>query len=203
MEARHSAYEPGRPIEHLYFPLTGVISLVSVTQDGRSIEIATVGNEGVVGLPLFLGSHTAPGKAYAQVPGESLRVKSAIFQREVRNSGQLTRILHVYTHALLVQISQGMVCNRIHSVTERCARWLLMTHDRVRMNSFMLTQESLGYMLGIRRTGASEVATALRKRGLIDYSRGSIQVRNRRGLESLSCECYRVVKQEFDRLFGK
>ena len=203
MEARHSAYESGQPIQYLYFPLTGVISIVSVTQDGRSVEIATVGNEGVVGLPLFLGSQTVLGQAYAQVPGESLRVKAAIFQREVRKSRPLTTILHLYTHALLVQISQGMVCNRIHSVTERCARWLLMTHDRVRMDSFMLTQESLGYMLGVRRTGASEVASALRKRGLIDYSRGSVQVRNRRGLESVSCECYRVVKREFDRLFGE
>jgi CRP-like cAMP-binding protein len=202
MPAKHSAYEPGQPIEYVYFPLTGVISMVSVTRDGESIEVATVGNEGAVGLPIFLGSQSSPGKAYAQVPGESLRVRADIFQREVEKSAPLTKVLHLYTYALLVQISQAMVCNRIHSVTQRCARWLLMTHDRVRMNSFALNQESLGYMLGVRRTGASEVAARLKERGVIHYSRGTIQVINRLGLESLSCECYRVVQQEFQRLFG-
>lgn len=201
MEHKHPAYEPGQPLEHVYFPVSGIISIVSVTRDHREVEIATVGNEGMVGLPLFLGSRSAPEKAYAQVPGESLRIRAKIFERELRASPVLVGILHLYTSAFLIQVSQGMVCNRIHSLPQRCARWLLMTCDRVGNDRFQLTQESLAVMLGVRRTGASEIAAKLKKSGLVRYSRGNIQIIDRRGLEALSCECYSKVKREFDRVF--
>ncbi len=201
MQHKHSAYEPGQALDYVYFPLSGVISVVAVTQNNTQVEVATVGNEGMVGLPLFLEANSTPGKAYAQVPGESFRLEAEVFQKQVQALPALTRILHRYTSAFLLQVSQGMVCNRIHSLTERCARWLLMTHDRVGRDQFLLTQEFLGYMLGVRRARASEVAAKLKERGLIHYSRGNIQILDRPGLEGLSCECYRTVKQEFDRLF--
>ena len=203
MLPKQSAYEAGEEIGHVYFPVSGVISIVAVTETQRPVEIATVGNEGMVGLPLFLGARTATGKAYVQVPGNTFRMTAASFMDFVPKCPALTGILHLYTSSLLVQISQGMVCNRVHSVEQRCARWLLMTHDRAQARDFMLTQESLACMLGIRRSGASHAAGLLKARGLIDYSRGTIQIRDRSGLESLCCERYRVVKDEFDRVFGK
>src|SRR5712671_2989795 len=196
------AYDVNKPIKFVYFPLTGVFSLVTFMEDGEGVEVATVGNEGMVGLPLFLGVDRTSGKAFTQVPGDSLRMTDSAFKKEIRRQGPLTQTLQLYTQALMVQISQGMACNGIHSIRQRCARWLLMTQDRVASESFPLSQEFLALMLGVRRAGVNKVATGLKKAGLIQYSRGVIRILNRKKLEDASCECYQVIKKEFDRLLG-
>jgi CRP-like cAMP-binding protein len=202
LEMKHVAYEPEQPIEYAYFPLTGLASMVTVMQGGKAIEVATIGNEGMVGLPLFLGVDRTAGQAYTQVPGDSLRIKADVFQKEVSRQAGLARMLQLYTQALLVQISQAMACNGIHPIYQRTARWLLMTHDRVASERFPLSQEFLSQMLGVRRAGVSEVATKLRKAGLIRYSRGMIEIVDRAGLEAAACECYGVIQAEFARLLG-
>jgi CRP-like cAMP-binding protein len=201
LKARHTAYEPGKAIEHLYFPLNSVISLSAETPQGRGIEVATIGNEGMVGLPVFLGAGSTPGVAYAQVPGESFRIKAKAFWEQARHSDPIVRVMRLYAHALIVQIMQRVACNQTHSAIKRCARCLLATHDQVQKERFPLTQEILGFMLGIRRTGVSVVASALKQRRIINYNRGVVEILNRPELESASCECYAAVNQEFDRLF--
>jgi CRP-like cAMP-binding protein len=197
---RHVIYEPNGPISHVYFPIDCVISLVTYLEDGSSVEMATIGLEGMVGLPIFLGSETMPSRAFGQVPGDALRIKAAAFRAEIERSGPLVRVLNRYTQALFNQVAQTTACNRVHLVEQRCARWLLQTHDRVRSDQFLLTQEFLAQMLGVRRSGVSAAAGLLQKAGLIRYARGRITVLDRSGLESASCECYRVIKREFDRL---
>ena len=201
LKARHTAYEPGKPIEHLYFPLNSVISLSAETPQGRDIEVATIGNEGMVGLPVFLGAGSTPGVAYAQVPGESFRIKAEAFWERAQDSDPIVKVMRLYAHALIVQIMQRAACNRTHSAIKRCARCLLTTHDQVQKERFPLTQEILGFMLGIRRTGVSVVASALKQRRIINYNRGMVEILNRPELESASCECYVAVNQEFERLF--
>jgi len=201
LKAGQTAYEPGKAIEYIYFPLNSVISIVAGTRQGRDVEVATIGNEGMVGLPVFLGASRTPGMAYAQVPGDSFRMKAEAFWEQARQSDPMVKILRLYAHALIVQIMQRVACNQRHSAMKRCARCLLTTHDQVRKERFPLTQEILGYMLGIRRTGVSAVASALKKRRIINYNRGVVEILNRRELESASCECYVAVKQEFERLF--
>ncbi len=196
------AFEANQPIEYAYFPLTGIASMVTVMKGGKGVEVATVGNEGMIGLPLFLGVNTTPSRAFTQVPGDSIRIQADAFQREVRRQGGLARMLQVYTQALIVQISQGMACNGIHSIYQRTARWLLMTHDRVAAHKFPLSQEFIGAMLGVRRASVSEVASKLQKAGFIRYSRGIMEIVDRRGLEAASCECYEVIQYEFNRLLG-
>ncbi len=202
LETRQLAYDVNKPIKFVYFPLTGVFSLVTFLEDGDGVEVATVGNEGMIGLPLFLGVDRTSGKAFTQVPGDSLRITEAAFKKEIGRQGALTQTLHLYTQALMVQISQGMACNGRHSIRQRCARWLLMTHDRVGAETFPLSQEFLALMLGVRRGGINRVATELKQAGLIQYSRGVIRILNRKKLEAASCECYQVIKREFDRLLG-
>ena len=165
------------------------------------MEVATIGNEGMVGLPVFLGAGSTPAMAYALVPGDSFRITAEAFWEQARQSDPIIRIMRLYAHALIVQITQRVACNRSHSAMKRCARCLLTTHDQVRNQRFPLTQEMLGYMLGIRRTGVSAVASALKKRRIINYNRGMVEILNRQELESTSCECYVAVKQEFERLF--
>jgi CRP-like cAMP-binding protein len=196
------AYDVDKPIKFVYFPLTGVFSLVTFMEDGEGVEVATIGNEGMVGLPLFLGVDRTSGKAFTQVQGDSLRMTAAVFKEQIRRQGPLTRTLHCYTQALMVQISQGMACNGLHSIRQRCARWLLLTQDRVGAETFQLSQEFLALMLGVRRAGVNKVATELKQAGLIQYSRGMIRILKRKELEDTSCECYRVIKKEFDRLLG-
>jgi CRP-like cAMP-binding protein len=196
------AYDVDKPIKFVYFPLTGVFSLVTFMEDGEGIEVATVGNEGMVGLPLFLGVDRTSGKAFTQVSGDSLRMRAAAFKEQIRRQGPLTQTLQLYTQALMVQISQGMACNGLHSIKQRCARWLLLTQDRVGAETFQLSQEFLALMLGVRRGGVNKVATELKQAGLIQYSRGVIRILKRKELEDTSCECYRVIKKEFDRLLG-
>src|SRR6266853_1107446 len=197
LKAKHAAYEPGKPIEHVYFPLNSVISIAAGTRLGRTVEVATIGNEGMVGLPVFLGTSSTPGIAYAQVPGDSFRIKTETFWEQARQSDPIVKIMRLYAHALIVQIMQRVACNQTHSAVKRCARCLLMTHDQVQNERFPLTQEILAFMLGIRRTGVSAVASALKQRRIINYNRGMVEILNRPELESASCECYAMVKEEF------
>src|SRR6266850_5567386 len=201
LKARHTAYEPGKPIEFVYFPLDSVISIVTGMRQGRQVEVATIGNEGMVGLPVFLGTSSTPGMAYTQVPGDCFRIRAEAFWEQARQSDPIVKIMRLYAHALIVQIMQRVACNRNHSAMKRCARCLLTTHDQVQKERFPLTQEILGYMLGIRRTGVSAIASAFKQRRIINYNRGVVEILNRRELESASCECYVAVKQEFERLF--
>ena len=196
-------YAPNQSIDYVYFPNSGIISLVNITEDGRTIEAAMVGNEGMAGIPFFLGADRMPGQAISQVVGNALRMKADVFKYEVTPGTSLYNLLLRYTQALLNQISQSVACNCLHSVERRCCRWLLMCHDRVRSDQFTLTQELLSQMLGVRRASVSEVAATLQKEGLIRYNRGKITIRDRLGLEATACECYRVVKEEFERLLRR
>ncbi len=194
-------YEPGDPIEYVYFPNSGVVSLLTVMEDGTA-EVALVGNEGMVGLPIFLEVDTMPIKAIVQGPGDAMRIKADIFKDVVTQHHRLRSLLQHYTHALMFQISQAVACNHYHSVKERYCRWLLMTHDRMQSDQFPLTQEFLSQMLGVRRASITMVANRLQQAGLIRYSRGQITILDRLGLESACCKCYELVKEEFDHLLG-
>ena len=200
LDFRQRLYKPNEPIQHVYFPIRGVCSLVITMEDGTIVELATVGNEGMVGLPVFLGAGTIPGEAFAQIPGQSMRLPAEVLRQETRDGGALHELLHRYTQGLLNEIAQSAACNRAHSIEQRCARWLLMTHDRMGADQFFLTQEFLGQMLGVRRASVGAVAGTLQQAGIIRYSRGNITVIDRPGLERVACACYRIVREEFDRL---
>ena len=196
-------YEADRPIAHVLFPLSGVFSLViEMENGGGAVEVGTIGNEGLVGTPVFLGTEKSPMRAFCQVPGEGLRMTADDFRREaVGRAGPLQELVRLSTQALVTQISQTVACNHLHSIQERMCRWLLMTHDRVGVDEFLLTQEFLAQMLGVRRPSVSVVAGLLQNAKLIQYVRGRMTIRNREGLEKEACECYEVVRREFDRLF--
>jgi CRP-like cAMP-binding protein len=199
---KESLYEANQPISSVYFPCNVVISLLTVMEDGAAVEVGTIGNEGMVGLPIVLGTETFPGKAFCQIPGAAMRMEAQqAFREEIRRDGPLQDLVRRYTHTLFTQVAQSAACNRLHSIEERCARWLLMAHDRVGADEFALTQEFLSQMLGVRRPSVSIAAGMLQKAGFIRYRRGKIAVLDRPGLESASCECYQVIRQEFDRLF--
>jgi CRP-like cAMP-binding protein len=193
---------PNEPIEYVYFPNSGIISLVNLTEDGGTVEAATVGNEGMVGLPLLLGTDRMIGQAITQIVGDALRMKADVFKQEVTPASPLYSLLLRYTQALMNLISQSVACNCLHSVEDRCCRWLLLCQDRVESDEFPLTQEFLAQMLGVRRASVSVVAATLQKAGLIRYRRGKITILDRLGLEAASCECYQIVKQELDRLLS-
>ncbi|MCG3117870.1 MAG: Crp/Fnr family transcriptional regulator [Candidatus Manganitrophus sp. SA1] len=192
-------YRPNEPIEYVYFPLKGGFSLIATMEGGKHIEVATVGNEEMVGIPVFLGAPTTFLMACSQIPGDALRMKSNLFLRAVKENGHLTVVLHKYLEKLMVQIAEGTGCNRTHSIVQRCARWLLTTHDRVHENHYYLTQKFLGQMLGVRRAVVNEVPIELQKQGLFRYSWGMIHILDRKGLEAVACECYRIIKAKFDR----
>jgi CRP-like cAMP-binding protein len=200
MELRQILQARGIPPENVVFPLAGVGSMISMGDGGASVEVATIGCEGMVGLPLFLGGESAAGEVFVQVPGKGLFMSAARFQGHVGREPALTRILLLYTQALLTQVAQCSACNSYHPVSGRCARWLLQTQDRVNGDEFALTHEFLGLMLGVRRATVTEAAQALQSRGLIRYRRGVITVLNRAGLEKASCECYRLISREYNRL---
>ena len=202
LRVRDLLHEANERIEHVYFPLNGVLSLVATMQTGMAIEVATIGNEGMLGLPLFLGVDRTPMQAFSQVAGETLRMPAATFAKQLKHEPKLASVLHRYTQALMVQIAQGTACNRAHQIEQRCCRWLLMTHDRVCTDEFVLTQQFLALMLGVRRATVSEVAVSLQKAGLIQYRRGKIRILDRRGLERRACDCYRIIRDEYIRLFG-
>ena len=194
---------PNVPIRFVYFPLTGLVSLISTLADGMIVEVITIGREGMVGLPLFLRAASMPLTALVQVPGEALRMDAEAFDRLLREGNEEFRhLLYRYTQALFNQLAQHVVCNRLHSIAPRCARWLLLTHDRVGQAAFPLTHEFLAQMLGVRRASVTEVAGRLQQAGLIHYRYGIITILDRAGLEAASCECYGVIKQEYDRLLG-
>ena len=199
---RDILYEANGPIPHVFFPLHGVVSLVILMDGDVSLEVGTIGNEGMVGTPVFLGSDSSPTRAISQVPGEALRMETEVFQEEMRRGGPLYGLVQRYTQAMINQISQSTVCNHRHSVQKRMCRWLLMSHDRVGVDEFPLTQEFLAQMLGVRRPTVTAVAGTLQKAGLISYHRGKLTVLDRKGLEAASCECYEVVARELDRLLG-
>ncbi len=195
-------YEANGPIPHVFFPLHGVVSLVILMDGDVALEVGTIGNEGLVGTPVFLGSDSSPTRAISQVPGEALRMETKVFQEEMKLGGSLYGLVQRYTQAMINQISQSTVCNHRHSVQKRMCRWLLMSHDRVGVDEFPLTQEFLAQMLGVRRPTVTAVAGILQKAGLITYHRGKISILDRKGLEAASCECYEVVAKELDRLLG-
>jgi CRP-like cAMP-binding protein len=198
---RECVYRAGEPADHVWFPLSSVFSLLAVMDDGRALEVATIGNEGFVGLPVFLqGSYTSGHMAFCQVPGGALRISSGRFSDHVNESDALQALLHRYTLALLTQIGQSSACNRLHTLSERCARWILMTHDRVHRDAFTLTQEFLAQMLGVRRAGVNEAMQELQQGGLVTYGRGEVTVTDRAGLEAASCECYALIRDEHQRL---
>ena len=197
---RRELYAANRPIEHVYFLHTGVASLVRDMQEGDIVEIATIGHEGLVGIALVLGGSQMASRAFMQVPGEGVRIAADVFLNELESSPALHRRLLRYALALFAQVSLTAACNRTHTVERRCARWLLMTHDRVDSDAFLLTQEFLGQMLGVQRPTVSIAAGMLQKAGLITYSRGTVTVLDRKGLEEMSCECYRAILDEYDRM---
>jgi CRP-like cAMP-binding protein len=193
-------HEANVPIAQVLFPLSGVVSLVLITDGGPAVEVATVGNEGMVGTPVFLGADRSPTRAITQVPGEALRIEVRVFQEEVGRGGPLPALIGRYTQVLITQISQATVCHHLHPVGQRMCCWLLMTHDRVGADEFPLTQEFLAQMLAVRRPTVTAVAGTLQKAGLISYHRGRMTILDRKGLEAASCGCYRAVKKELDRL---
>jgi len=194
-------HSPGQPMEHVYFPLWGVVSLMTPLEDGSAVETAVVGNEGMVGVQAFLGGGSiGNAQAMGQIPGEALRMNADHFRAEIEAGGKLRQILFSYSQALFTQISQGVACNGVHAIQERCARWLLEAHDRAGSDEFELTQEFLSDMLGVRRPSVTAAARTLQTAGVIRYRRGRITVVDRERLEEASCECYRVIKGEYRRL---
>jgi CRP-like cAMP-binding protein len=200
MPLGEALYESGSQMRHVYFPTTAIISLLYVMEDGASAEIAIVGNEGVVGVSLFMGGETTTSRAVVQSAGHGYRLKAPLLKAEFFHAGPMQRLLLRYTQALLTQMAQTAVCNRHHSLDQQLCRWLLLSLDRLRSSDLVMTQELIANMLGVRREGVTEAAGNLQKAGLIQYSRGKITVVDRPALEARVCECYQVVKKEFDRL---
>jgi CRP-like cAMP-binding protein len=193
-------YESGSTMSHVYFPTTAIVSLLYVMEDGASAEIAVVGNEGVVGVALFMGGESTPSRAVVQSAGAGFRLPALLMTEEFNRAGSLMHLLLRYTQALITQMSQTAVCNRHHSLDQQLCRWLLLSLDRLQGNDLVMTQELIANMLGVRREGVTEAALQLQKLKLIRYARGHITVLDRQGLEQRTCECYGVVKKEYDRL---
>ena len=195
-------YESGGKLQHVYFPTTAIVSLQYIMESGASAEIAGVGNEGILGISLFMGGETTPSRAVVQTAGHGYRLKAQSMMQEFNRAGLMMRLLLRYTQALLTQMAQTAVCNRHHSVEQQLCRWLLLTLDRLSSNELTMTQELIAGMLGVRREGITEAAGHLQHAGCIRYRRGHITVTDRPGLESRVCECYAVVKKEFNRLLN-
>jgi CRP-like cAMP-binding protein len=199
---KKSLYEASRPIDHVYFPVEGVASLVLTTADGSSAEVGTIGSEGIVGLPICLGDRVAPSSVYVQVPGTALGMDARRFRGELDRSSSLNLIMLRYAHAFFNQVAQSAACAHLHRVEQRCCRWLLMTRDRMPSGDFLLTHEFLGMMLGVRRTTVTDVMGGLQKAGLIRYRRGHVSILDHEALRARACECYAISKLEFDRMLG-
>ena len=195
-------YDSGDEMPHLYFPITSIASLLYTTETGATAEMGMVGRCGVVGISTFLGGGATSNQAIVQVAGDALRIKSEIIRDEFSRGGALQRVLLCYTQSLLTQISQVAVCNRLHTFEQRLCRWLLFSHDCVMKDELVLTQEIISHLLGVRREGVTVAAGRLQDAGLISYSRGHIHILDRQGLEENTCECYEVVKNEYERLLG-
>jgi CRP-like cAMP-binding protein len=193
-------YESGRALSHVYFPTTAIVSLLFVLENGESAEIAVVGNEGVVGISLFMGGESTPSRAVVQSAGRGYRLSSSAIKEAFGRNGPVMRLMLRYTQALITQMAQTAVCNRHHTLDKQLCRWLLLSLDRLQGNELVMTQELIANMLGVRREGVTEAALKLLAAGLIKYARGHITVLDRPGLERRACECYAVVKKEYDRL---
>lgn len=193
---------PGQSIDYGYFPTSGMVSVVALMSEGLGAEVATVGNEGMIGLPIFLGADSSPFHLMAQLSGSGLRISAARLEAALEQETRLAALLRTYSQAFFVQTAQNAACNGLHSVSRRGARWLLATHDRAGSDSFYLTQEFLAFMLGVARQSIGIAVHELQDRGLIEYHRGNMTILDRPGLEAASCECYRTVLAEFSRLLG-
>lgn len=196
----HVVYESGDHLGHVYFPTTSIVSLLYVMEDGASAEIAIVGNEGIVGIALFMGGETTPSRAVVQSAGHGYRLSAKVLKQEFTRGGPIQHLLLRYTQALITQMAQTAVCNRHHTIEQQLCRWLLLSIDRLPSNELTMTQELISNMLGVRRSGVTEAALKLQNAGVIRYSHGHISVLDRPALEKHACECYAVVKREFDRL---
>jgi CRP-like cAMP-binding protein len=194
--------ESGVAMTHVYFPTTSIVSLLYVMEDGASAEIAVVGNEGIVGISLFMGGETTPSRSVVQSAGDGLRMPAQFLKDEFNRSAAVLHLLLRYTQALITQMAQTAVCNRHHSLDQQLCRWLLLSLDRLQSNALVMTQELIANMLGVRREGVTEAALRLQRAGLIEYRRGRISVLDRAGLEQRTCECYAVVRKEYDRLLA-
>lgn len=195
-------YESGGQQRYIYFPTTSIISLLYLMENGSSAEIGVVGNEGVVGIALFMGGDTMPNRAVVQSAGAGVRMKAAVLQEEFARAGTFQRLLLRYTQALITQMAQTAVCNRLHTVDQQLCRWLLLSRDRLQTDELVMTQELIANMLGVRREGVALAAHRLQEHGLIIYVRGRIRILDRHRLEEQVCECYRVVKDEYERLLN-
>ena len=202
MPLGEALYESGGRLQHVYVPTTSIVSLLYVMEDGASAEIAVVGNEGILGISLFMGGETTPSRAVVQSSGYGYRLQAQLLKQEFNRAGPMLHLLLRYTQALITQMAQTAVCNRHHSVEQQLCRWLLLSLDRLSSKSLTMTQELIANMLGVRREGVTEAAGKLQRTGLIRYNRGHIEVLDRPGLENAVCECYAVVKREFDRLLA-
>jgi CRP-like cAMP-binding protein len=195
-------YESGGRMEHIYFPTTAIISLLYLMENGSSAEMGMAGNEGLIGVALFMGGNTMPNRAVVQRAGDAVSMRAQVLQDEFARGGAFQRLLLRYTQALLTQMSQTAVCNRLHTIEQQLCRWLLLSHDRIDSDELVMTQELIANMLGVRREGVTAAAGRLQEQGLISYVRGRIKLLDRRGLEAAVCECYKVVKDEYERLLG-
>ncbi|MDZ8035894.1 Crp/Fnr family transcriptional regulator [Nostoc sp. DedSLP04] len=202
LPTRQVLYEPGEPITHVYFPQNAVVSIVTCMRDGSTVEVGIVSNEGMVGIPVILGSNTTTTKAFVQVAGAGMQIDADILRTEFNRGGAIQKLLLRYVRAIYTELTQSCACNRLHSLEERLARWLLTVSDRLASEEFPLTQEFIAQMLGVRRSGVTVAASTLSRAGMISYQRGHIKILNREDLEATSCECYRVIQKEFTRLLG-
>lgn len=196
-------YEPGDRIRSVYFPTSGIISLLAAVEDRATLEVGIVGHEGMVGLPEFMGVKTSANRAVVQGAGAAMRMKASTFRKECENGSFLSRLLRRYSHSRMTQIAQGAACNRFHPIDARLARWLLMTSDRMGTDEFRLTQEFLSNMLGVRREGVNKAAGALQQQDLISYSRGNLLILDRVGLKAIACHCYGIIKAEYETFLPK
>ncbi|MEH2259474.1 Crp/Fnr family transcriptional regulator [Nostoc sp.] len=202
LPTRQVIYEPKEPIAHVYFPLNGVVSLVASMDDGSMMEVGIVSNEGMIGIPIILGGNTTTTKAFVQVSGAAMQMDVDVLKTEFNQGGAIQNLLLRYVQAVYTELAQGCACNRFHTVEQRLARWLLTVSDRLQSEDFLLTQEFIAQMLGVRRSGVTVAANNLSKTGIIRYQRGHISILDREKLLATSCECYRVIQNEFARLLG-
>jgi CRP-like cAMP-binding protein len=202
LESRQLVFDVDRPIEHVYFPEACVVSIVGVMSDGTAVETATIGNEGMAGLPVFLDTDQMSAQAFAQIPGPAFRLAVPAFRAILARSPRLNRALNWYTQALFTFVAQSSACNRVHTMRQRCARWLLHTHDRIGRDEYPLTHQFLSQMLGVRRATVTEAMGGLQESGAVNYEMGRLRIRDRAQLERAACECYSIIVREFDRLLG-
>jgi CRP-like cAMP-binding protein len=202
LRAKDRLAVPNRPIEAVYFPLDAVVSMAAIDRDGKTVEVGSVGCEGMTGLAVLLGAEQSTSRTAVQIGGQAERMDAAVLQREAGRNDRFGRLLHLYVQAFMTQIAQSTACNRLHAAEQRLARWLLICRDRVGRDEMPITQETMAVMLGVRRATVTEAASGLQREGLIRYRRGVVAIVDRPGLEAATCECYGIVREEFDRLLG-